>query len=111
MQPATQQPATVQSQPAVQPVRTQSVQQQPQPKLGTIAAMDPMAILSKQDQYAKLRKDLKLLVSNIKFTNVKYNIISTQEVIDGEDYRNFGGNDVLKDLISTLRTSDRSVQK
>lgn len=29
-----------------------------------------MTILSKQDQFAKLRKDLKLLIDNLKLTNV-----------------------------------------
>lgn len=31
-------------------------------------------------------------------------------MIDGEDYRSYGGNEVLKELIGTLKVSEKSVQ-
>lgn len=70
---------------------------------------DYMSILSKNDRHAEFRRNLKLLIENLLLTNVRA-YINQQEIINKEDYRVYKENDVLKDLISTLKISEKSIQ-
>lgn len=64
----------------------------------------------KRDKYTKIRESWRLLLDNIKLANViNIYIYIIKEIIDNEDFRKYKVNEILEDMISAMKTSEKNL--